>query len=73
MAQAVVTFKATVVPRRTLRKLTSSELHNETEKAKRYIIDEKIKATLGNSMSFSPKPKAPDFIPYHDEVETYPL
>ena len=73
MAQAVVTFKSTAVPRRTLRKLTSSELHNETEKAKRHKIDEKIKATFGDSISFSPKPKAPDFIPHYDEVELDPL
>ena len=73
MAQAVVTSKATVVPRRTMRKLTSSELHNDSEKAKRKQIDEKIKARLGDSMSFPPKLKAPDFIPYHDDVEPDPL
>ena len=73
MAQAVVTYKATVVPRRTMRKLTLSELHNESEKAKRHMIDRKITAKLGDSMSFPPKPKAPDFIPYHDEDEPDPL
>ena len=73
MAQAVVTRKATVVPRRTMRKLTSFELHDESEKDKRNKIDFKIKATLGDSMSFPPKSKAADFIPYHDEDEPDPL
>ena len=62
MAQAVVTSKATVVPRRTMRKLTSSELTSESEKIKRSSIDKKIKAALEDSMTFPSKPKAPDFI-----------
>ena len=73
MSQAVVTHKARVLPCRTMRKLTYSELHDETEKAKRHKVDVKIKATLGDSMSFPPKPKAADFVPYHDEVEPDPL
>ncbi len=73
MAQAVVTSKATVVHRRILRTLTPTELHKDSEKEKRTLIDIKIKAILGDSMSFPPKPKAPDCIPYHDEVEPDPL
>ena len=73
MDQAIVTYKYTVVPRRTIHKLTYSDLHDETEKTKRNTIDLKIKATLGDSMSFPSKPKAADFIPYHDEVEPDPL
>ena len=73
MAQAVVTHKATVVPRRTMRKLTISELNNESEKLKRVQINAQIKAKLGDSMSFPPKLKASDFIPYHDEDELDPL
>ena len=72
IAQAIVTHKATVVPRRTMRKLTVSELNNESEKAKRLKIDALIKARLGNSMTFPPKPKAPNFTPYHDEDEPDP-
>ena len=34
MAQAIVTHKATVVPRRNMRKLTSSERYSESEKVK---------------------------------------
>ena len=56
MAQAVITYKATVVPRHTMLKLTSSELYDESEKTKRIKIDLKIKATFGDSMSFPPKP-----------------
>ena len=47
MAQAIVTRKATVVSRRTMRKLTSFELHDESEKDKRSKIDSTIKAKLG--------------------------
>ena len=63
MAQAIVTHKATVVPRRTMRKLTISELSNESEKSKRIKIDAQIKARLGDSMSFPPILKAPAFVP----------
>ena len=73
MAQTVVTSKATVVPRRTMRKLTSSEITSESEKIKRACIDMKIRAALVDSMTFPPKLKAPDFIPYHDDVEPDPL
>ena len=73
IAQAVVIHKDTVVPRRTMRNITYPELHDETEKTKRHNIDVKIKAKLGDSMLFPPKPKAADFVPYHDKVESDPL
>ena len=73
MTQAVVTHKAIVVPRCTMRKLTCSELHDESEKVGRIKIEFKIKATFGYSISFSPKPKVPDFIPHNDEVESESL
>ena len=72
IAKAVVTSKATSVPRRTLRKLTPSELKNSSEKEKRAKIKLTIKAKLKNSMSFTPKPKVSDFIPYYDEIEPEP-
>ena len=73
MAQAILTRKATVIPCRTMRKLTSFELHDESEKNKRDNIDLTIKAKLGDSMSFPTKSKANDFIPHHDEYEPDPL
>ena len=56
-----------------MHKVNSSKLYDESEKVKRIKIGFKIKATFWDSMSFSPKPKAPDLIPYHDEVESDPL
>ena len=73
MAQAVITSKDIVVPRRTLHKITSSELYNDSEKDMKNKIDDKIKDKLGDSRLSPSKPKAPDFIPYHDEVEPDPL
>ena len=55
MSQAVLTIKGTVVPRRTLRKLTTSELTNESEKQKRANFDSAIKDKLGDSITFPPK------------------
>ena len=56
-----------------MRKLTCSELHDESEKGKRIKIDFKIKATFGDSILFPFKTNVPDFIPHHDEVESDPL
>ncbi len=62
MAQAVATHKVTVVPRRTMRKLSISELNNESEQSKRLKMDVRIKAKLDESVTFPPKSKdkAPD-------------
>ena len=57
----------------TLRKLTSSELHNDSEKIKRAKIDEIIKKKLGDSMMFSPDTTSPHFIHYHDKDEPDPF
>ena len=43
MDQAVVTHKAKCVPRRTMRKLTSYELLNDSEKDKRARFDNTVK------------------------------
>jgi hypothetical protein len=70
MAQAVLTARGTIVPRRTLRKITKSELHNSSEKRKRNIFDDLIRKKLGDSMSLPSKP-LPDtsYIPYSDNCE----
>ena len=54
MAQAVLTSKGTVVPRRTMRKLTKAELLSEIEKKKRQTFDDYIKSKLGDSLSPPP-------------------
>ena len=53
MAQAVLTSKETVIPRRTLRKLTRAELYSEVEKRKRDIFDSVVTSKLGSSISAS--------------------
>ena len=42
MAQAVLTAKGTIVPRRTIRKLAPAELSNSVEEKKRHTFDEII-------------------------------
>ena len=56
-----------------MRKVTSSELHKDSKKDKRAKIDAKVKEKLGDYIKFTPKSKAPDFVPYHDDVEVDPL
>ena len=56
MAQAVLTSNGTVIPRRTLRKLTKSERHDETEKVKRETFDTLIRDKLGDAAKFPDKP-----------------
>ena len=57
MAQAVLTVKATVVPRRTMRKLTKVELLSDIEKRKRSSFDSIIKSKLGDSITLPPQPQ----------------
>ena len=54
MAQAILTIKGTVVPRRTVTKLTIEELNSPTELTKRIAFDEAIRLKLGDSMSLPP-------------------
>ena len=55
MAQAVLSSKGTILPRRTLRKLRREELHDETEKRKRQLFDDLIRAKLGDSITTPPQ------------------
>ncbi len=74
MAQAVLTSKGTVVPRRTMRRLTTGELNSESEKRKREIFDDVIRSKLGDSMNFPPQRKdVKDHIPYSDDDDPDPL
>lgn len=56
MAQFVLLQNGTVVPRRTLRPLTDSELHSDTEKDKRKRFDDAIVKLFGDSLSWPPQP-----------------
>jgi len=67
MAQAILTSKGTIVPRRTIRSLRTEELYSETEKAKRKLFDSLIQSKLGSSMSFPNKPLPDTFIAYEDD------
>ena len=49
MAQTIATSKDTVVSRRTLRKIPSSELHNNADKEKHASIDRIFKSELGTN------------------------
>ena len=69
MAQGVLTSKGTVIPRRTIRKLTPIELHSETEKRKRQLFDDIMRKKLGDAMVYPAKPSNTEYIPYSDDVE----
>ena len=69
MAQAVLTGKGTIVPRRTIRKLTTPELHSETEKRKRQLFDDLIRKKLGDSVKYPTRPLPRNFVPYSDNIE----
>ena len=62
MAQAVLLQNGIIVPRRTLRPLTVSELHSESEKTKRQQFDDDIRKKFGNSLTLPTPP-----IPQDDE------
>ena len=65
MAQAILTSKGTVVPRRSVRPLNKAELVSDIEKRKRTVFDDLIAKKLGTSMTKPPKP--PDNVePYSD-------
>ena len=73
MAQAVLTSKGTVIPRRSLRKLLVSGLHSETEKHKCQLFEDVIRKKLGDAMAIPYKPLPSDFVPYPDESESTSL
>ena len=55
MAQAILNHKGAVVPRRSVRRLTETEMLKDSEKRKREEFDRRIKKKLGDSM-FLPDP-----------------
>lgn len=74
MAQAVLTSKGTIIPRRSLRKLLVSELHAESEKRERQLYDDIVRKKLGDSIALPKKPLSTEYIPYSDDVEpNHPL
>ena len=51
MAQAILTIAGTIVPRRTVRRLTISEVHSPSEQRKREFFDKIIRQKLGDSIT----------------------
>lgn len=76
MTQAVLKSNGLVVPRRTCRRLTVSELHSPTEQKKRELFDDLIRKKLGDSVTVttSQKPEdSPDIADFQlDEGEEPP-
>ena len=75
MAQAILKMNGSIVPRRTVRRLTVSELHSRSEQQKRNNFDRAIRNKLGDSMTPTPKAtflnddiEESDFIEPDDEV-----
>ena len=67
MSQNILTSKATVVPRRTLRPLTRAEQFSESEQTKRVVFENGIRRVLGQSLaSPSKRFKSKDYIPYSE-------
>ena len=73
LAQWILTFKATVVPRHTARPLTTAELHSEKEKQIRAIFDAVYERRYGNRFSvpedISPQSTGDTWEPYSDSEE----
>ena len=74
MAQWIVTSKATVVPRRTVRPLTTAELHSTMEKRLRDIFDAVVEKRFGNRFGGRkdddiPKEAVESWEPYSDSEE----
>ena len=67
MAQYVLTSKATVIPRRTLRRLTDAETHSPIEIHKRTIFNKIIRKKLGDSISIQPENMDEELQPYDDD------
>ena len=66
MCQAVLKANGIVVPRRTLRPLTISEINSESEKMLRKEFDESISAKLGSSTKLPKDPKSVDTLNEED-------
>ena len=76
MAQAVLTYKGTVIPRRTIRRLRTDELHSPVEIEKRRLFDEVIRKKFGDATMFPTSGETnDDLVPYADdevdELRTY--
>ena len=68
MAQAVLTHKGTVIPRRTIRRLRTEELHSPVEIEKRRLFDEVIRGKLGDATMFPTSGEINnDLVPYGDD------
>ena len=69
MSQWVLKANGYVVPRRSVRPLTTAELHSDVEKEKQRIFDKCIQAKWGTSMT-PPPVKSDEFEEYEDDEES---
>ena len=72
MCQTVLKANGATVPKRTVRPLTTAEIHSETEKQKRAVFDKLIEARHGTSINPPSKEKVKsddEWDPYADEDE----
>ena len=67
MAQNILTHKGKVVPRRSFRRLTESELQSEVEKRKRDRFDEIIRRKFGDSLQLASSKDTPKLDSEDDE------
>ena len=76
MSQYILNDKGKVVPRRTVRPLTTSELHNEKEIKLRKEFDERIRNKLGDHLHIpeeQDKLELDDFLDDEDRLEDKPF
>ena len=66
MAQNILNHKGNIVPRRTLRRLTASELNSPVEIKKRSDFDERIKSILGDALTIPPNMTEPEVLELQD-------
>ena len=69
MSQSVLVASGSIITRRIIRSLRTSEINSETEKRKRKVFDDIILKKLGESMFKPIKPTAPDHVPYFDGID----
>lgn len=77
MCMWVLKENGSIVPRRTLRRLTPEEVRSDSEKARRLKFDEAIRNKFGDTVYTPPnvlvaideEEEPPSFIPYEDSVE----
>ena len=71
MAQAVLSARERVIPRRTICKLCNDDIFSETEKRKCRLFEDLIQTGLGDSMAQPEKPITTKYDQYYDNSAPY--